>query len=391
MSLRSSLGPNRTALLVLEAVLAVAALVAVATLIHALLRGFFPRAIARSLGWALGFAVVAALASLLAFWHWRRARAIVDTPTSPIGGIALGPVEIQGRVEAIPDAPLERSRLDGRACVALEYRRTVGSGKHRRVVEQVDFCAPFRLVDDTGGVRVDLTGYGLDVPTLTRNVGNGQEDELAVAVGDTLYVMGVCETMPGVPASDDRLANLVVRKAPDRKGTMAGRNERAVLTHTRRRVALYAALAIVLLVLSVPSFVAANGFERAYATGALWELEKAGVTMKTTTSGWGGGACSGAYARCYGAVVEIANANPQHAATFDRGDFRLSYSYTTHDSKGTKTVYSSATALAARAAAGANSTSVALAFVLESSSSQVSVLDYDQPWIDAPIEVALGG
>src|SRR5439155_20852385 len=102
----------------------------------------------------------------------RRARAIVDTPTSPIGAIAIGPVEIQGRVQALPDVALERSRLDGRDCVALKYAKTVGSGKSARVVERVDFSAPFLLADDTGAVRVDLDGFHLDVATAHPPPGN---------------------------------------------------------------------------------------------------------------------------------------------------------------------------------------------------------------------------
>src|SRR5438552_747199 len=85
------------------------------------------------------------------------------------------------------------------------------------VIESVDFCAPFLLADDTGAVRVDLSGFTLDVETVQRSTGNVSEAEIALAPGDALYVMGACEAQGNaLQPSDDRLAHLVVLKPRDR-------------------------------------------------------------------------------------------------------------------------------------------------------------------------------
>src|SRR5439155_11123126 len=141
---------------------------------------------------------------------------------------------------------------------------------------------------------------------------------------------------------------------------------------------------------SIPNFFAADAYERAYATGALYELEKAQVTFAIQSAGWGSGACARDDTGCFGALVAISNENPQHGATFEPRAFTASYSYRGTDSKGhTTTEYASTRASIADALPSNATTGVLLAFDPGERDSRVYALEYEQPWIDAPLRASV--
>ena len=165
------------------------------------------------------------------FWYgfrwWRRARLIVDLPTSRARSAAQGYVELMGRARLAPGVTMV-SPLTRRPCVWWNYRiqERRRSGRNTRwVTVDSDTCqTPFLLEDDSGwcvinplGAEVfaddERTWYGdrgwpANVPALagkTWLVGLTSDyryTEHTIAERETVNAMGELRTVGGVQAID---------------------------------------------------------------------------------------------------------------------------------------------------------------------------------------------
>lgn len=89
------------------------------------------------------------------FHNWWLFRRIQNLPTSKIRGLAMGLVEIQGRVESALEAYLI-SPLTRKPCVWYEYHiEQIGPGRTTKMLKYSKRTAPFYLKDKTGRVLVN--------------------------------------------------------------------------------------------------------------------------------------------------------------------------------------------------------------------------------------------
>lgn len=101
------------------------------------------------------------------FSLFRQKRMIENTPTSKVRSIAMGLVEIYGRVVASADNVM-KAPFSGEDCVyckwTMEEHRSSGKSRHWAVVASEEVGKYFFLQDDTGTVLVDPRGAKVDIP-----------------------------------------------------------------------------------------------------------------------------------------------------------------------------------------------------------------------------------
>ena len=111
--------------------------------------------------------LLTAIATAFLAWqgvrHWRLARLIATTPTTPIAQVRPGPIEVQGRVEPAGEALL--SPPTSTPCVYYRYQvqeRREDGGQWRTIQDDERF-ARCQVVDETGAIEVDLRAARLDL------------------------------------------------------------------------------------------------------------------------------------------------------------------------------------------------------------------------------------
>ncbi len=114
------------------------------------------------------------------FKYYNLKKLIEDTPTSKIRSIAMGPVEVYGKVLSIKDKVLF-SPFSNAKCVYFQYWidewRKKGKNSHGWVtVKQGMEGSPFFLKDSTGKVMTDPTKAEVDIPEdFSRESGMGND------------------------------------------------------------------------------------------------------------------------------------------------------------------------------------------------------------------------
>ncbi|MBN1896636.1 MAG: hypothetical protein JW789_02810 [Candidatus Aenigmarchaeota archaeon] len=97
-----------------------------------------------------------------------RKRLIENIPTSKIRSIAMGMVEIFGRVEPQTAKKILRSPMSKKDCVYYKYKveeyRSSGKSGHWVTIDKGEKGLPFHVRDDTGVVLVDPKGASVDIP-----------------------------------------------------------------------------------------------------------------------------------------------------------------------------------------------------------------------------------
>ena len=145
-----------------------------------------------------------------------RKRRIENIPTSPVGGVVYGLVELQGRAVAVEGQPSLRGPRSGADC--LHYTLKVekyntDDGKWvtiRTNRRQVDFGC----VDDTGTVHIASEGAEFSCRRTMTEMDSTDRDtfrftESSIQLGDDVYVMGMAQVNPEthdalfIGASDD--------------------------------------------------------------------------------------------------------------------------------------------------------------------------------------------
>ncbi len=110
-------------------------------------------------------------------------RLIENIPTSKIRSIAMGLVEIFGRVVPI-EKNLLNSPFSNTKCVYYKYtveRWVKRNDKHHwQVVNSGKTSLPFKLQDNTGLVLIDPVGAGIDIKSTTYTSGTGQDPSLII-------------------------------------------------------------------------------------------------------------------------------------------------------------------------------------------------------------------
>ncbi len=119
-----------------------------------------------------------------------------NLPTSKIGSMAMGLVEVQGQVIA-EKQKLHTAPLSKRKCIAYHYtvhQKTKNSeGKeYYKTITDVTQCAPFKIQDDSGSVAVMIDKISLiSLPPTCRNEeGNMRYVERAIFNHDTMMLIG---------------------------------------------------------------------------------------------------------------------------------------------------------------------------------------------------------
>jgi hypothetical protein len=143
--------------------------------------------------------VLAPLAACLSLGAWlvahRRHRLTADTPTSNIASAVQGYVELKGRAEAHPSAPLF-SRIRGLPCVWYRYLVQERRNDTWQTIQQTASDSTFLLRDETGECIVDpdhaeiLTRHS-DV----KHVGDQRFMEFLLLPKDKLYALGQFKTL----------------------------------------------------------------------------------------------------------------------------------------------------------------------------------------------------
>jgi hypothetical protein len=168
---------------------------------------------------SLAFGFIALYFSLRAF---RIRRKIEDTPTSKVRSIAMGLVEVMGKVIAIETI---RSPFLRKPCVYYDYRmeerresRSFDSANKRWVTETrwVQVRAEtesrrFFIEDETGRVLVEPKG--IEVPDVTcRTQGRFRHTERLILPDSTIYLLGTAAENTEKGPSENSLENILIRK-----------------------------------------------------------------------------------------------------------------------------------------------------------------------------------
>ena len=149
----------------------------------------------------LGFAITFAFAlglCLFGAWgavnHYRRARFMLDTPTSKIRSAAQGYVELNGQLKAVEGVALQ-APLTGTPCLWWRYRiEEYQRGKDRaqwRVVDSGVSSEPFQLDDGTGRCLIDPRGAHISTQLRKSWQGNQRHPRASVAGGLMSQMLGV--------------------------------------------------------------------------------------------------------------------------------------------------------------------------------------------------------
>ncbi len=168
---------------------------------------------------SLGFGFVALYFSFRAF---RIRRKIEDTPTSKVRSIAMGLVEVMGRVTANETLTSPYSK---KKCVYYSYTleelretKTFDSAKKRWVkrrdwvmIRSETESRRFFIEDETGRVLVEPKG--VEVPDVTCSTqGRFRHTERLILPDSVVYLLGTASENPDKAPSADSLENILIRK-----------------------------------------------------------------------------------------------------------------------------------------------------------------------------------
>ena len=178
---------------------------------------------------------------------FKEKRMIENIPTSNIRSIAMGLVEIFGRVVPLKDN-ISKSPFSDKDCVYYKYRveelRSSGKNTHWVTIDKGEKHNLFNLEDETGSVLIDPMGAKIDIPIdnkynsslgkdppetakrflATRNIRwegrifginkTMRYSEYFIAPGDKLYIMGTAGDNPYVKeASAERgVEDIMIKK-----------------------------------------------------------------------------------------------------------------------------------------------------------------------------------
>jgi hypothetical protein len=148
-------------------------------------------------GWAIALWLTGAISFCAWIGNVRRYQRISGMPTSLIASAAQGYVELHGRAEHLPEAPL-RSRLRDRPCVWYQYRIEKKSGRNWTLVEQGRSDQPFLLIDRSGRCVVEPERAEVISSHVERwSEGNRRYRERWIPAGDPLYAIGEFASVGG--------------------------------------------------------------------------------------------------------------------------------------------------------------------------------------------------
>ncbi|HLD18910.1 MAG TPA: GIDE domain-containing protein, partial [Candidatus Nanoarchaeia archaeon] len=181
------------------------------------------------------------------FRMYRLVKTIENTPTSKIRSIAMGSVEVFGKVVpsrgSILYSPFSNSKCVYYCYKIDEWRKTGKRSSGWVTVKQGTNAIPFFIQDGTGTVLIDSKGAEIDIPQdFTRESGIGNEptdimkkfmsvegmshegwfginkkmrySESYIAPGDSLYVMGIAGDNPKVKdgSANSNQADIMIQK-----------------------------------------------------------------------------------------------------------------------------------------------------------------------------------
>lgn len=139
--------------------------------------------------------IVAALSLGAWLFSYRRYRAVADIPTSNIASAVQGYVELQGRAEAHPSAPLF-SRLRGLPCVWYRYVVQERDADAWKTIQQETSDSTFLLRDATGECIIDPDHAEiLTTHRKVKRVGEQRFTEYLLLAKDPLYALGEFKTL----------------------------------------------------------------------------------------------------------------------------------------------------------------------------------------------------
>ncbi|HKA38316.1 MAG TPA: hypothetical protein VKD25_00995 [Burkholderiales bacterium] len=144
--------------------------------------------------------------SVVSFCAWaanyRRYRQIHDLPTSRVASAAQGYVELVGRAEALPGAPLI-SKLSSSPCCWYSYEiQEKGSNDKWQTVDSGRSEEDFLLVDPTG--QCVISPRGAEILTHDHkqwDVGSYRYSEWLLLAKSALYAIGEFSTLSAAPAA----------------------------------------------------------------------------------------------------------------------------------------------------------------------------------------------
>lgn len=192
------------------------------------------------------FLLLAGLVSFgAAWWAYSKRRHMMDTPTSKVRSMAIGPVELNGVAVLPAGKEYQRGPFTDEPCLYWEYkveeqrtRRTKnGTQTYWATIASDRSKAPIALRDDTGTVVVDPQGAQLPAPTSTR-YGSGWGRDPPATVLAFLERNGIShETLFGINKkmrySEERLMEnttlYVLGNAARREGATGTGNEALVV------------------------------------------------------------------------------------------------------------------------------------------------------------------
>ncbi len=180
--------------------------------------------------------------------HYHKLRRVVeDIPTSKVRSIAIGLVEVFGKVK--PAQQVLQAPLSGAKCVFYGYKIELYYGRKNyewRVVDHIVKTTPFYLEDNTGKVLVDPTDANIEVtfeqqidtkedkmpaaiksflaankPDILREIETKKEryrfTEQLIPIDTQLYVLGSANTNPEAKQSTVGVERLKISKGKDEK------------------------------------------------------------------------------------------------------------------------------------------------------------------------------
>lgn len=154
-------------------------------------------------GWGIvGFGLLTTLIGTLAgLKRIKTKRCIENIPTSRSNGVAFGLTELNGKVEAFADSPLESGPLSHRPCVYYHYvvREKRGSGKNAKwvTIEERTHSQLFKCQDPDGNIKVFPCGAEFLTDTQTsRRSGRLRYTEQRIEEHSPVYVLGHADIDP---------------------------------------------------------------------------------------------------------------------------------------------------------------------------------------------------
>ncbi|MBI4176395.1 MAG: hypothetical protein HY518_04265 [Candidatus Aenigmarchaeota archaeon] len=209
---------------------------------------------------AVFFIPIGAVLLFAGMYFLKKRNLVADTPTSRIRSLAMGLVEIYGKVEPINVLTAE---LTGKSCVYYQYSveelRTEGKSQKWVKIMGGGAVEPFYLADGTGSVMVAPKGAEVEIPNdLDYQSGWGKDPpesvkaflkshnrsfegllginktmrfrEELIAPGDMLYIMGTAAKNPLAKKAATGLAGIAIMKGTnDRTFYISDRPESAIL------------------------------------------------------------------------------------------------------------------------------------------------------------------